>query len=147
MTEKTKSINLDHQGVDAAAAAIETWLTEAKVQRKDILRIRLTMEELLGKLCTDAVPLLPAELRFRKGPVFGWLRVRYGGERCDPMRKEQSEIEELSNTILSRTGHLPEWRWRVGKNELRLLFERENCARSSPCWAASSWQWRWVCWA
>jgi hypothetical protein len=110
MKEKTVHIALDRQGVDTAAAAIEEWLTEAKVKRRDVLRIRLTMEELLGKLCADGGEPCPAEMRFRKGLSAGALRIRYGGERRDPREQEQNEIEELSATILSQTGYLPEWR-------------------------------------
>ena len=81
MKEKTKSIVLDNEGIDAAAGAIEAWLTEAKVQRSDILRVRLTVEELLGKISRQSAVSPRSEMRFRKRLGAGWLRIRYSGGR------------------------------------------------------------------
>lgn len=120
-TEK-KSIRLDPQGVDDAAGAIQEWLTAAGAKRRDMLRIRLTMEEMLAKICENGAEGLRGELRFTRFLGAGHLTLRYGGERYDPTRTAEDGMEELSAEILARTGFLPTWRRRGDENELRLRF-------------------------
>ena len=119
---KTKKITvlLNRQGVDEAAENIQSWLTAAGVERRNVLRIRLTMEELLEKICSRGNENIQAELTISKFVGSCRLRVRYGGERFDPTRRKESELEEFSESILAQTGFLPTWRWRGGKNELSL---------------------------
>ena len=113
---------MDPAGVDEAAAVLELWLTEAGAKRNDVLRIRLTMGELLAKICEHGEGSVHAELILSKLLGVCRLRVRFGGERWDPTRRERSDMEELSEQILARTGFLPACRWRGGRNELRLQF-------------------------
>ena len=120
MSEQRRTVLLDRQGVDDAAGIIEDWLGKAKVKRADVLRIRLTMEELLSRLIASEGAPREAELRFRTGPGACRLCIRYGGERFDPTIHADSGLEELSDFILNRTGFLPAWRWARGRNELRL---------------------------
>ncbi len=118
-TEK-ETILLDRQGVDEAAGRIQDWLTEAGAKRRDVLRIRLTMEELLMKIGESGSEARRAELSLARRLGTVRLRVRYGGEKFDPTRSADNEMEELSASILSRTGFIPAWRWRSGTNELSL---------------------------
>ena len=110
MKTKKEGVDLDLQGVDKASALIQGWLTEADLRRQDMLRIRLTMEELLAKVCRHGGEGLRAELSFTKRVGAGWLRIRYGGERYDPTRSADDALEELSDTILAQTGFIPSWR-------------------------------------
>jgi anti-sigma regulatory factor (Ser/Thr protein kinase) len=66
LKKKEKTVFLNLQGVDAAAEAVQDWLTEAGVKHKDILRIRLTIEELLGRILARSEEDVQAELHFSK---------------------------------------------------------------------------------
>lgn len=114
---QTKTICLDRRGVDAASEMIGFWLETAGLERRDIARIRLTMEEMLSAIARHGEGVL-AELRFSRR--FGeWrLRVRYDGDRFDPTAGDKSELDEWTEELLSRTGFVPVWHWRLKKNEL-----------------------------
>ncbi len=123
MKSRRESVFLDGAGIDTAAETIQRWMTEAGVNRKDVLRVRLTMEELLGRVCAHAEEALHAQLSMSKRFGVCRLRIRYGGERFDPCDQKDNELEELSADILTRTGFLPVWRRRAGENELFLKIQ------------------------
>lgn len=118
MKTKLKTIPLDGHGIDDASQTIQQWLADCRIKQKDILRIRLTAEEMLSMISSRSGDGSAAELRLvrRLGSI--WLSVRYGGERYDPTIHEENALEEWSAEILSRTGVAPGWRWNNGGNEL-----------------------------
>ena len=120
MKTKRKTVHLTRQGIDEASAYIEQWLGEASVKRKDLLRVRLTMETLLSTIRDHAAEPVQAELIFVKWLNACWLWIIYRGTRFDPTEPRLNELDELSANLLSRTGVMPEWRWRADRNELRL---------------------------
>lgn len=120
MKKKEKSLILDRAGVDEASGIIGQWLSEAGADRRDILRIRLCMEELLDSAGRHSEGKSRAVLSFVRGIGTYTLKVRYDGERYDPTRTAESEAQEYTAGILTVTGILPQWRWRSGRNELVL---------------------------
>ncbi len=120
MKQRKETVPLDRAGIDAAAETIQRWLTEAGVDRKDVLRIRLTAEELLARICDRGETGLQAELSLVRRLGACRLRIRYGGARFDPCARGEDGLEEFSADILARTGFLPAWRSRGGINELNI---------------------------
>ena len=114
-----KTISLDRAGVDTASEVIQGWLEAAGIQQRDILRIRLSMEELLGSVSAYGENI-QAEMRLKKRVGDWQLLIRYDGERFDPTAPKKTEIDEWTADLLARTGIVPTWRWRGGKNELLL---------------------------
>ena len=123
MKTKTIDLRLDAGGVDAAAEAVESWLTEAGVKRSDVLRARLTVEELLLRITERPEAPADARLRFGKRLGSGRLTLTWGGERFDPTAGAKSEMETVSEEMLARIGLAPEYRRRGGTNELRLRVQ------------------------
>ena len=118
--DKIKTITLDHQGVDEASETIRIWLENAGLEQRDILRIRLTMEEVLLTICEHGDDDLKMEMVFSNGIGSGQIRIRYGGERFDPTAPRENELDEWAAILFSRTGIMPKWRWRANANELML---------------------------
>ena len=79
MKTKTNTLQLNLHGVDMASAIIQEWLESVGIERKDILRIRLTMEEMLIAICENGDGKVEAELRFSKRKGDWWLRSREPG--------------------------------------------------------------------
>ena len=88
--KKTAHLTLDRQGVDEASNTIQSWLEEASLPEWDILRIRLTMEEILSVVCEHGNESLQAELLLVR--LFGEYRfyIRYNGSRFDPVTPEEA---------------------------------------------------------
>ena len=120
MKVQTKTVLLDRQGVDEASAVIEDWLEAAEIPHGDVLRIRLTAEELLAAICGHGGESVHAELRFGRWLGDWRLQIRYDGERFDPTAPREDEMHEWLAELLSRTGFMPTWRARGRENELQL---------------------------
>lgn len=118
MKEKTKELLLDLTGVEEASETVQTWLQEAGAKRRDIIRLRMAVEELATDLCRHGEGQLRAEFRFFRRFGRDHLRIRYGGEKYDPTAPSGGEMEEFTARILAQTGITPTWRWRDGQNEL-----------------------------
>ena len=120
MRTQTIILNLDRPGVDSASEAIQSWLESEGLQHRDILRIRLTMEDVLATVCDHADGAIQAELHFSKRLGDLRLRVRYDGDKFDPTAPSVNELDGWSSNLLARTGFRPAWRWRAKRNELML---------------------------
>ena len=120
MKAQKKTICLNCKGVDEASECIQNWLQEAGIRHADIIRIRLTMEEMLSIISEHGEDDLEAELRFVKRLNDWQLSVRYNGTCFDPTEKKENELQEWTAQLLSRTGFSPAWRWHSQRNELLL---------------------------
>ena len=112
MKTQTKTVRLDRPGVDAVSETIRVWLEEAGIPQRDILRIRLTMEELLNRVSEHGEGCAYAELRLCKRIGEWRLYVRYDGDRFDPVGQTESDADKWTVDLLARTGFAPVWRWR-----------------------------------
>ena len=120
MKKYEKTIRLDRAGVDDASETIRGWLEDVGIKNTDVLRIRVTLEELLNNIRVHGEEQIDAVLSFQRRFGIWGLRICYEGERYDPTKPADNETEEFTAAILARTGILPYWRWRNGKNELIL---------------------------
>ena len=129
MENRKMKVLLDRKGADQASEFIRSCLEEAGIKGRDILRIRVTMENLLDNICLRDEPPVHAELTFRKWIGFFTLKVTYDGERYDPIKPADSETEAFTSSVLTHTGIFPFWKWRGGHNELTLNIP---AAKGSP---------------
>lgn len=118
--KKEKRSRLDRAGVDDISETIGLWLQEAGADRRNVIRIRMIMEDLLVNVCENAEKEVQAELSLLKGLGSYLLRIRYDGKRYDPSKPAENEAEEFTSRLLAGTGLIPVWRWRSGRNELIL---------------------------
>lgn len=115
---------LDETGVDHVSAVLQEWMTQAKVQPKNVLRGRLVAENLLEDLCVRFGRKLHVSVEaFRR---FGTpsLTVRYEGDAYNPI--DSRETDEWTNQLLSNVGLLPVWSYRNGANELTLKLPKNK---------------------
>ena len=118
MKTQTKTVRLDRPGVDAASETIRSWMELAGVTQRDVLRIRLAMEELLNRISEHGEGRVEAELRFRRRIGEWRLYVFYDGDRFDPAGQKECDVDAWTADLLARTGFVPSWRWRARRNEL-----------------------------
>lgn len=111
-------IILNPAGIDEASETVSAWLRDAGAERTDIIRIRLTIEDILLNISDHTEETIRAELSFFHRFGADQIRIRYGGDRFDPLTPEDQEIGEFTASLLAGTGILPVWRWRYGTNEV-----------------------------
>ncbi|MCR5793880.1 MAG: cation:dicarboxylase symporter family transporter [Solobacterium sp.] len=118
--EKVINITVDRAGVDEASDTVRRWLESTGVKNRDIMRIRLAVEEILINICEHGQGSTEAGISLYRRFGTDTLRIRYGGERFDPGKPADNEAEEFTQNLLKRTGILPAWRWRFGRNEVTI---------------------------
>ena len=126
-----KELRLDHAGVDMASETIRKWLDERGLDNREILRIQLTMEELLLRISQHYGGNISGTLLLGKRFSVPTIRFRYRAESFDPTTKQDDEIGAWTDRILSHMGLSPTWSYRFGHNEL----VQKLPARGMPSWA------------
>lgn len=118
MKHSETQLFLDREGVDVASKAIDAWLAKLSVPRRDALRTRLTMEELLLRICEHYGDGIDGTLRM--GRYFGipFISFRYAGEAYDPTAAQNDEISQWTEQLLVNMGLSPSWSCRFGRNQL-----------------------------
>ena len=109
---------LGRAGVDLTSQEMAAWLAETGVPRRDALRIRLTMEELLLRICEHFGEGIDGTLRM--GWYFGipFISFRYAGESYDPTAEQSDEMSQWTEQLLVNMGLSPSWSFRFGRNQL-----------------------------
>ncbi len=125
MKEKEYVLNAD--GIDQISMDLQQVLTDQGLDRREALRIRLTIEELMLRVMEfnrgEPVPaVLTVGRRFGTRTLF----LTYGGASFDPT--QTGEEETWGGRILQNLGLNPTWSWRKGENRLRVpvSLKRKN---------------------
>lgn len=108
---------LDAKAVDDISEKIRVYLEDLSVERRNILRIRLTMEELLLRICD--MQEKPAHISLGLGKQYGKPTVclKYEGDPFDPTN---GESENWNDRILASAGLSPTWSYKRKTNTLSL---------------------------
>ncbi len=127
MEKTVREYDLTDGGIDAASEAIDQFLAQAKVAKREALRVRLAMEEAL--LCyrgrhTAERATLRLQRRLRSIRV----EAAIPGERLDPFR-EGNDLDEggaMLSSMMANMGLAPLWQYRDGVNRILFTPKREK---------------------
>ncbi|MBE6015779.1 MAG: dicarboxylate/amino acid:cation symporter [Lachnospiraceae bacterium] len=118
--------------IDAAVAEAEEYLDRRKIDSKDLIRIKLGIEETL--LFYREAFGEDAEFLMEKGASFGRRKIRVSvrGNMISPYVSQDytSEEDRFMQMALVRMGRLPKWSYRRGANVI--VFEPQKITR--PEW-------------
>ena len=109
---------LDNAGVDSISSLMEEWSGKNGVNNKTIIRLRLTMEEMLIRISKRFNGRKKGTLIIGKRFGKPYFKVRYGGESYDPTKADPGN--EWANRMLGKIGLAPMWSYRDGMNEICL---------------------------
>lgn len=115
-------------GIDAAVTEVETYLTERKKDKKDVLRIRLGVEETLLRYREQFGE--DTEFFLKCGKSLGRTKVSVS-LRCamfDPFAQpgDAESSSAFMRTALAMMGDLPVWKYLNGTNEVYFTLSRES---------------------
>lgn len=114
-------VTLDERGVDALSQLLVGALEQAGVNRKDIIRLRLAVEEILG--LWNAENEKETVCTFRCGTRLGrmYLEIAAPGRRIDPDEAVTDMAGQmLCSNLLAQAGLSPVYSYRDGINRLAL---------------------------
>ena len=126
-----REVPLDEAGIDALSELLVQGLEQVGIDRKDIIRLRLAAEEILGlwrsRGKTDTVCM------FHQGTRFGrmFLEITAPGKRIDPNEAASDTDDPLLFTnLLAHAGLSPAYSYQDGVNHLSIYPSRPH--RISP---------------
>lgn len=131
LEKKKETVLLDAAGIDRLSALLTQALEQAAVNRKDVIRLRLAVEELLGlwqvRLGKETV------CTFRCGTRLGrmYLEITAPGQRIDPEETAADMAGRLlCSNLLAQAGLSPVYSYQDGINRMALYPSRPQ--RLSP---------------
>lgn len=131
LEKKKETVLLDAAGIDRLSALLTQALEQAAVNRKDVIRLRLAVEELLGlwqvRLGKETV------CTFRCGTRLGrmYLEITAPGQRIDPEETAADMAGRLlCSNLLAQAGLSPVYSYQDGINRMALYPARPQ--RLSP---------------
>ena len=117
--EKTGEIfTLRRTDIDTISERIDAFLTEQKLTKKDVLRLRLTMEELLLRVREHSGEETACTLQMGRRIGGAYVEVDYRGEAFDPTAEDDGA--SWSAQLLTNMGLAPSWSYVRGVNRLLL---------------------------
>ena len=114
-------------GIDAAGEAAYDYLTAAKVERKNALRVRLAMEEALLRY-RDAGTAEGFALRCRRRFRAPRVELSLSGGALDPLTEPDQPDSGALTGMMAHLGLAPLWHYKNGVN--RILFTPKRKKRS-----------------
>ena len=119
MALKWKEYELNESAVDDISETIDQFLKGACIERRNILRSRLTMEELLLRILDKKEH---DQVNLGIGKQFGRtvISLKYQGNPFDPT---EGESDNWNDRILVSVGLAPSWSYRGGTNTLSLKLD------------------------
>lgn len=121
---ETTTYRLNGETIDRIAEQVESFLTALGTERANIVRIRLSMEEVLlrwlDRFGTGAEVRFSTNINWTRPEIVLALR----GEICNPLNMTESELDTWSNSLLSSIGITPRFNYHDGYNIIHLKLSR-----------------------
>ena len=118
----SKSFSLSAQEIDAFSEWLQSQMDTLRMERRNRLRVRLILEELLLRLQEqfgeDAVFTATVEGVFAQKQV----RLELAGTSYNPLREDSGELGDWNSSLLTAIGLHPKYSYSFGRNVLRLTL-------------------------
>lgn len=120
---KQRKFVLDEKQIDNISEEVTEFIRNFKIERKNALRIRLTLEELLIRVINQGSNPINCELVLEKRFGIGYIKVYYDGVQYNPIVDEENS-DELLNQMLVNMGLSPTWDYKENKNKISLSVKK-----------------------
>lgn len=117
---------LNNRNIDAASDAVTNFLTDAKVDSKDIHRIRLSVEEILLKYSDRLGENKTFDLVTSKRLRTLRIELSVSGESFDPFIEDDENGVGILHSLLLSLGLAPVWRYKNGKNIITFTAKKKK---------------------
>lgn len=115
---------LDNASIDKASLRVQKFLSSLKADKSSILRVRLSVEEVLLRWAEH----FPAHTKFRLELGRHWNRpfilLKLPGEECDPISVRGGDMNMWSADLLSSLGLSPVYKYISGCNVVQFPIKR-----------------------
>ncbi|MDY5846300.1 MAG: cation:dicarboxylase symporter family transporter [Bariatricus sp.] len=122
---QTESFSLTASSIDVISEIANCCCTEHKMERRDAIRIRLSIEESLGVWLNTLGE--GATVSYKTGTRFwkSYFQISAKGEPCNPYSVESEDFGHGSKSMLVNIGLIPEYSFVDGKNILTFQMKKK----------------------
>ena len=104
MTKETYSFTATREEADQISEKIQEWCKKAKVDKKDLIHLRLAVEEGVAVLCEKYNETKPVTLRIVSKLESYAVVLEYEGECFNPLGESEESADEWTNVVMSQLG-------------------------------------------
>ena len=116
---------LTPENCDRIAEAVTAFCTGAKIERKDMLKCRLSVEECLLYWMENGLADHTVELRTGRKFLTPFIQVEVEGESQNPYAAEKESYGFYAQSVLVNLGLDPEYSYEDGKNHIRYALKQK----------------------
>lgn len=121
---KKDQYQLLNENVDIVSEEVVKFLESSGVDRREALRTKLTIEEILLEYQDQFGDNINFTIRYRKGLQNIKIELVFGGEAFDPLHKEREE-DNIIHGLLVGMGLAPTWNYKNGKNYIVFILKKK----------------------
>lgn len=118
-----KEYTLDAAAVEAVSAELQAYLKKRGVDRLNVHRLRLSVEEILLNVMANCGENTRITIGIGKQYGQHVFRMQYAGASFDPTH---SDTEDWSHRLMVGLGYYPCWNYRSGINTVSLKLEERK---------------------
>ena len=124
--ERTRKVYiLDRAAVDMLSEEIQEFLEGIRLEKRNRIRIRFAMEDLLLRVCEHYKESVPCTLEIGRRIGRPYISFRYGGEMYNPTTSDNGE-DQFSRRLLVDMGFAPVWSRKGNQNHISLWIHEEH---------------------
>lgn len=124
--EFNKEFTLSNSAVDEISEQVEIFLRELNTESKNLLRIRLMVEDILldwqEYFSEEAVCRVKIGTRFRRP----FIQIEVDGESYNPLDKEVEEYGSYRKNLLAHMGLAPMYSYEKGRNKISFKLKKNK---------------------
>lgn len=119
---------LTYTGIDEASEWLENWLEQMKVERRNMILMRLSMEEAMLRICERCGADDSKEVRMIAGSNLAgsFVRLEHRGQAYNPLGEENDMGALWSSSLFTSLGLRPQYAYVGTLNVLRITFSRRR---------------------
>lgn len=127
MIKETYEGKLSNKEIDRISAEIEEWGKRYKTDKKDILRLKFSLENaLISILEKNGAEKLPVTVRLSSRFDSYVIAVYYGGVPFDPFSGKDRDGDEWSCLMLEKLGQKAQYREKDNSNQLFFTLRKKH---------------------
>ena len=125
MVKESYDVIVNRSGVDEISDKISLWGKKSKINKRDLIRIRFSVEEALLSICEKYEESKEVTVKFISRLDSYSIQIEYEGEAYNPRSGSDDDADEWTNQILGKMGQKAEYQRKNNINTLRFFVSRK----------------------
>ncbi len=126
MIKEMCEMQVSRNGIDSISEKITEWGNKYKVNKKDLIRIRFSVEEALLSLCEKFGDEKTATVKLEARLETYSILVEYQGDEYNPLADDEQQTDDWTNHLLANMGQKAVYLRKGNNNILRFTIPKRR---------------------